>query len=251
MKASRVALLVVGQEILNGSVTDANIVYTAKKFSEKGVVLAKVEIVPDEIDSIAESVKRLSQKYDFVITAGGMGPTHDDVTVEGVAKALDQQVIKHSYLETVISRHYKGAVLTAAQSRMAMVPAEAELLVSTSPSEDYFLPQIYVKNIYLLPGLPKLFSHYLDYIMPAFTGVPLLHDEVSIKGIETKLTAALNRSVHKFPQVRFGSYPSFEPGQPDSFIVKITFEAPDETSLTESKEFFLKQLPQDLTVMPN
>lgn len=249
MEASKVALLVVGQEILTGGVIDANIAYTAKKFYDKGIILAKVEIVPDKVDDIAEAVKRLSTTYDYLITSGGIGPTHDDVTVEGVAKALGQQVIKHSYLETVISRHYKGATLTAAQSRMAMVPAEAELLVSTSPSDDYFLPQVYVKNIYLLPGLPKLYSHYLEHIMPVFTGVPLLHDEISIKGIETKLTAALNRSVHKFPQVRFGSYPSFEPGQPDSFIVKITFEAPDETSLADSKEFFLKQLPQDLSVI--
>lgn len=249
MEASRVALLVIGQEILSGLVLDTNIAYTSKKFYEKGIILAKVEIVPDRIDDIAEAVKRLSSTYDYLITSGGIGPTHDDVTVEGVAQALRQQVIKHNYLERVISRHYKSTTLTAAQSRLALVPAEAELLLPTSYSDDYFLPQVYVKNIYLLPGLPKLYSHYLEQIMPIFVGLPLRHEEIFIKGVETRLTAALNCSVLKFPQVRFGSYPSFEPGEPDSFTIKITFEAPDETSLVAAKEFFLKQLPKDLSII--
>lgn len=249
MSASRAALLIIGREILEGAVEDRNSVYAAKKLHECGVVLAKIEIVPDDIDEIADAVRELSSKYDYLITSGGCGPSHDDVTVEGVAKALGQKTIEHTYLQTVISRHYKGAVLTAAQRRMALVPEEAELLVQSATSEDFFLPQVYVKNIYMLPGGPDMFAHYLEHVMPIFSGEPMVHDEVSIKGLETKLTAALNRSVYKYPKVRFGSYPSFEPGQPDSFIVKITFESLDAGILREAKAFFLEQLPADLKVL--
>jgi len=249
MSASKIALLIIGQEILSGKITDANTPYAAKLFYEKGITLAKVEYVPDDIDEIACAVKELSEKYDYLITSGGIGPTHDDVTMEGIAKALGQKIIKHNYLETTLIRHYKGAVLTAAQGRMAIVPEKAEILVPTTYDEDYFLPQVYVGNIYIMPGVPKSFAHYLNQIIHLFSGQPLLHDEISIKGIETKLTAALNRSVHKFPTVRFGSYPSFEPSNPDSFIVEITMESLEAETLKEAREFLIQQLPKDMKVL--
>lgn len=246
---SKVALLIIGQELLNGTVTDVNIAHTARKFYEKGVTLAQVEIVPDDIDEIAEAVGYLSHKYDYVITSGGIGPTHDDVTVEGVAKAVDQGVIKHKVLVEVLQKHYHVQELTDAQSRMALAPEKAELLIPTVPSDTFFLPLVYVNNIYLLPGVPKFFAHYLEQIMPIFTGIPLFHTEICVKGIETKLASALNKAVKACPQVRFGSYPSFEPGQPNSYMVRITFEAPDRASLQEAKEFFLHELPDTLEVV--
>lgn len=261
MSASTVALLIIGQEFINGKAVDENAAYAAKKLYDIGVKLQKIVIIPDDKDIIAENVKELSQKHDFVITCGGIGPTHGDVTVAGVAQALGQQVIRHSYLESVVSRHFHGANLTAAQRRLAEVPEQANLLVLNSEGEgrnnndesiaDEHCPQIYVGNIYLMPGLPISFRHHLDNMLSIFKGVAIVHDEITVKGVETKLTAALNRTLAACPSVKIGSYPSFEPDNPTSFIVKITLEADNQEELQAAKQFLLEALPQDMEIINN
>ncbi len=239
MEPSRIALVIIGQEILNGKVADTNSAYVIRRLHELGAVLGTITIIPDDIDMIAETVKALSKRYDFVITSGGIGPTHDDVTMAGVAKGLGQELIRHPYLKTLVGRFHKVADLTAAQLRLAEVPANAQLIVHSS--EEY--PQIYVDNIYMLPGIPQLFEQRFEDLIDKFQVITTYQDSITVKGMETEFTAVLNRAVRLHPKVTFGSYPKLIDGEQDAYLVKITLDSNSAEELSKAKEFLLSNIP--------
>ena len=245
MKASTVALLVIGQELLNGKVADVNTVYAARRLHEIGAKLGTVVIVPDDVDIIAQAVKDLAKKHDYLITSGGIGPTHDDVTVAGIAKALGQEVIRHSYLKTFVGRMHKTTDLSAAQLRLAEVPEKAELLVGGEDDK----PQAFVENIYFLPGIPEFFKESFEKIAHIFQGEPAKSAKIKVKALETVFTATLNRAVKLCPDVEFGSYPQVVPGDSGTFAVDITMEAQSQESVEKAKQFLLQNLPEVVEIM--
>src|SRR6266849_2224478 len=120
-------IILVGNEFLSGKIVDANAAYLCRELRELGVDVRRISVIPDEVAVIADEVRLFSRDFDLVFTSGGVGPTHDDVTIEGVARALGVAVVRHPALQALIERYYHGAP-TEAALRMAEVPEGAELV---------------------------------------------------------------------------------------------------------------------------
>ncbi|MBQ7567847.1 competence/damage-inducible protein A, partial [bacterium] len=157
----------------------------------------------------------------------------------------------HPYLKTIMGRFCEVSDLSAAQLRLAEVPEKAELVVE----DDEHIPQAYVGNIFMLPGIPEFFRQRFEKLADRFRGPELFHSSITLQGMETNLAASLNRTVRLHPDVAFGSYPSLaETDAPSSYRpvpcrIKVTFESSDQAKLAEAKEFLLKNLPDSLQLL--
>src|SRR3989454_6207661 len=145
-------IILIGNEILSGKTVDANAAYLCRELRELGVEVRRVVVIPDEVSLIAEEVAAFSKAFDLVFTSGGVGPTHDDVTIEGVARALGVAVVRHPELTGLLRQHY-GERLNEAHLQMAEVPEGAELL----GAEALRLPTLVMPNVDVLPGVPRVF----------------------------------------------------------------------------------------------
>lgn len=239
MKAPTAALVIIGDEILTGKVADANTPFLARRLYELGVDLRRVEVVPDEVDEIARAVRAASEGFDFVLTSGGVGPTHDDVTMAGVAKAFGGSVIRHSYLENQLSHHYQGQELTAARARLAEIPDGAQLLIR----KPGLFPQVVVQNVYILPGVPEILREKFEAVSDLFQGIPFRLVRLRLEGDETDAAPVLNRAVRLHPQVRIGSYPYREPAGDPEWRILLTLESRDPAAADQAAEFLLGALP--------
>src|SRR5882757_2477144 len=152
MRERSCALVVVGNEILSGKVQDSNAYFAARELRKIGVALARIATIPDELDLIAGEVAYCSRNFDFVITSGGVGPTHDDLTMEGVARAFGRRVTRHPELERLL-RDFYGARLEERNLRMADVP-DGVTLHHGAQSQ---WPIVAFDNVYILPGIPEIF----------------------------------------------------------------------------------------------
>ena len=212
-------LLIVGNEILSGKVEDANTPFFARALRALGVDLRRVAVLPDEVEVIAAEVRAFARAYDFVFTSGGVGPTHDDVTIEAVAHAFGRPVVRDPTLEKLLRDFYRGQV-TEAHLKMAEVPEGAELV-----GEDALLfPVIALQNIYIFPGIPEILRQKFQAIQERFREAPFHLARVYVNMDEGDLAGVLNTVLRDFPAVQIGSYPELNaPG----YKVKVTLEAKD------------------------
>ena len=212
-----VGIVVIGNEILSGKVVDTNSAFLSRELRGVGAELRRVVVVPDEIDEIVEVVRDFKPRFDVVFTSGGVGPTHDDVTVAGVAEALGRSVVRHPEIESALRQFYQNK-LNAAGLKMAEVPEGAELIRADEQS----FPVIKVENVYLFPGIPQILEQKFHAIKSRFAGqcyhVKALY---SAKG-ESTIAEYLNETLAKFPGLLLGSYPRL--GDPE-YMVKVTLES--------------------------
>ncbi|HXE73859.1 MAG TPA: molybdopterin-binding protein [Candidatus Nitrosotenuis sp.] len=245
MSVKTAAVVIIGNEILTGKVADANTPYITRRLWELGVEVRQVVVVPDEVEEIARAVKEASGRCDVVFTSGGVGPTHDDVTMEGVARAFDCEVHKHSYLENLLSKHFQGEELTRARGRLAEIPDAARLIIRDSSS----FPQVVCHNVYILPGVPELFRQRFELLAETFRGEPYQLRQIQVEADETDVAPILNRAVRRFQEVRMGSYP-YPVGQDDEgrlrWKVKLTLESRDAGQLQQCLDFLLENLPAEM-----
>lgn len=245
MKVPSVAALIIGDEILTGKVVDANTPYLARRLHELGADLKTVRILRDEVEEIARAVRETSPEHDFVLTSGGVGPTHDDVTMAAVARAFDCKVIRHSYLENLLSHHFGGEELTAARGRLAEIPDGADLLIRPGAG----FPQVVMRNVYIFPGVPGLLQEKFEQVATLFKGVPWTCRAIQLEGDETEAAPTLNRAVRLHPGVRFGSYPSPAPGstpEAPSWTIRITLESREAGVIEAAETFLLANFPASL-----
>jgi FAD synthetase len=233
-------IILVGNEILSGKIVDANASYLCRELRTLGVDVRRITVIPDEVDLIAAEVSRFSKDYDVVFTSGGVGPTHDDVTIEGVARAAGVPVIRHPALVALLEGHYKGAI-TDAHLKMAEVPEGAELLVD----ESVRFPTILMRNVYVLPGVPEIFRRKFDAIRERFRDQPIFLKCVFVRIGEGTLADHLNGLLRDYPALLLGSYPEFS--NPE-YKVKVTLESRDNQFLDRALAEFLKRLPVDCVV---
>ncbi len=213
-------ILVIGNEILSGKVTDENSPFIARGLREVGVELCRIVTIPDEVDVIAKEVRTFHQSYDVVFTSGGVGPTHDDVTMEGIAAGLDRKVIVHPELEKGIRTFIKGEV-NAAQLKMAEVPEGAVLI----QDDNMGFPTIQIENIYILPGIPEILRKKFDALRERFQEAPYHLRVIYTCWNESAIAGSLNQTMTEFPDLLLGSYPKI--GHPE-YRVKLTIESKDE-----------------------
>jgi molybdenum cofactor synthesis domain-containing protein len=209
------AMLVIGDEILTGKVHDSNSHALARVLFSRGVRLRRVEVVPDDIDDIARSLRALSSAHDHVFTSGGIGPTHDDVTYEAVARAFARPLALHEPTWERMRAHYiakegHDGALNAARRRMAELPSGADVLL---PATGLWVPVVHVENVYVLPGIPSLFELLLDGMKERFTGETIHRRLVYTWKPEGDLAEGLDDIQKRFPMVQIGSYP--HPGATD------------------------------------
>jgi len=143
-------IIIIGDEILSGKIQDLNSQFMVKELRLHGIDVRRISVVPDDVHEIAKEVKEFSERFDYVFTSGGIGPTHDDVTIESIAQAFNARVISNDSIKKFLHERY-GKKLTTAQLKMAEVPEGAELI----NDEAIRFPLIIFKNIYILPGIPE------------------------------------------------------------------------------------------------
>jgi molybdenum cofactor synthesis domain-containing protein len=199
------ALVVIGDEILSGKFADENAPFAIGLLRGWGVRLRRIEVIPDDPDAIAAAVSTASGRYDAVVTSGGVGPTHDDVTMAGIARGFGVAVVEHPGILALLRRYY-GDALTPAQRRLAEVPDGAELVdVPGNPA-----PVVAVRNVYVLPGVPSLFRKKLAALEPRLRGTPFHVGRLVLAVDETEIAERLTAAAAAHPDVAFGSYPRFD-----------------------------------------
>jgi molybdenum cofactor synthesis domain-containing protein len=238
MQERSCALVVIGNEILSGKIHDTNTYFAARELRAIGVALKRIAVVPDEIDAIAQEVRYCSQRFDFVITSGGVGPTHDDITIAGVAAALDRPVVIHPQLEALIHQHFDGKP-NKAGLKMAEVP-DGAVLVEGGPM---IFPTVQAENIYMLPGIPQLFEGKLAAIKLRFATDPYFVRAIYTSAGEGKIAGILDACMERFPKLLLGSYPKIGNAE---YRVKLTLESKDREYVESAFRYLLELLPKDV-----
>jgi len=230
-------ILIIGNEILSGKIVDTNSPYLCQELRELGVDVERILTIPDLTEVIASEVRAMSQSYDFVFTSGGIGPTHDDLTIEGVAAAFGRTVENNKTLEERLRRAI-GSDLTEGQLRMAKVPAGATLI----DSGDKWFPLVVVENVYIFPGIPEALRKKFDSARDRFRGVPYVLRRVYVKQSETQIVQALDDLLEEFPELVLGSYPRI---REESFNVLLTLESRDGEYVQRALDSLLGRLTPD------
>jgi molybdenum cofactor synthesis domain-containing protein len=233
--AETAAVALVGAELLSGKVADLNLVELARTLRALGVRLSRVVMLPDVLDVLAADIQELKSNHDVVFTSGGVGPTHDDVTVEAVARAFNTSVVEDTTLAALVTRAY-GSRTTPSHLRMALVPMGSVL--ATSP--DGAWPTPVMGNVWMLPGVPEVFREKLATVRHWVRGPqPFVSRAVFTKVEEAELKPLLDAVVAAHADVEIGSYPRwFEP----SYRTKVTFDGVDQSAVDRALETFVAGL---------
>jgi molybdenum cofactor synthesis domain-containing protein len=235
--ARTAAALLIGNELLSGKIHEANLVELARTLRAVGVKLRRVVMVPDELDVISAEVLALHASHDVVFTSGGVGPTHDDITIEAIAKAFGVPAVVDGTFEAMLKEVY-GDRMTEGHRRMALVPLGADLVTL----DEIKWPTIRMKNVWVLPGVPEAFRMKLAVVRQHVRGsARFLTREVFTRMDETDLKPLLDRVVAAHPEVDVGSYPKWFDSR---YKTKITFDATDEIKLDAALGEFLSLLPE-------
>ena len=212
-------LAVIGDEILSGRTQDRNIAQVATWLNVQGIRLAEVRVVPDVEERIVEAVNALRKANDYLFTTGGIGPTHDDITVDAIAKALGVGVVVHPEARGILERYYadKGGV-SEARLRMARVPEGAELIRNTLSGA----PGIRLGNIFILAGVPHICAGMLDALTGTLEGgKPLVSVTVGAWAAESEVADLLRQAEQAHEGIAIGSYPFFKQGRVGAnFVVR-------------------------------
>ncbi|MCC6642484.1 MAG: competence/damage-inducible protein A [Deltaproteobacteria bacterium] len=233
---STAGIVVVGNEILSGKVADSNSTYLCRELRALGVDVERISVIPDAIDVIANEVRAQSAAYDFVFTSGGVGPTHDDLTLDGVAKAFGEPLVLNDGLAARMQRA-QGTPPNESQLKMARIPAGAVLL----DSGDLWFPVVVVKNVHVFPGIPLLLQRKFESVKERFRGIPFRLRRVYLTRRESDIADVLNAVLADFPDVQMGSYP--RTGREDYYVM-VTLESRDEDYLQRSLDVLLERLPE-------
>jgi molybdenum cofactor synthesis domain-containing protein len=217
-------LVVIGDEILSGRTHDKNIAQVASWLQVQGIRLAEVRVVPDVTARIVAAVNALRAENDYLFTTGGIGPTHDDITVDAVAEALGVPVVVHPEARAILERYYadKGG-LNEGRLRMARVPEGAELIANRMSGA----PGIRIGNLHLMAGVPHITAGMLDALTGTLEGgAPLLSETLGGFIPESEVAGLLRETEKAHPACQIGSYPFFKHGRVGSnFVIRSTDEA--------------------------
>jgi FAD synthetase len=233
-------IVVIGNEILSGKTADTNSTFLARELRKLGVDVRRVAVIPDDLDDIAATVRDFHERFDFVFTSGGVGPTHDDITVEGIARAFARRVVREPELERKLREFYKEKV-NEARLKMSEVPEGAELIYGGTLA----FPTMKVENVYILPGIPEILQSKFLAIRDQFAADPFFLRIVYTREGEGAIAEHLNETMRRFPQLLLGSYPKI--GDPE-YLVKLTLESKDRAYLEQALALLLELLPEGCVV---
>jgi len=239
------ALLVIGDEILSGRTKDKNIGYTAEYLANIGVDLKEVRVVPDEEAEIVAAVNALRRRYTYLFTTGGIGPTHDDITAESVAKALGVELYEDQRIIDLMLERLRPEDLNEARRRMARIPVGAEHVTNTVSK----VPGFRIQNVIVMAGVPAIMQSMLDDVAPKLaTGARMLSESIDASGVpEGTYAQSLGDIAKSRPGVVIGSYPQFNEGR---FRNQIVVRSKDVGALADAVEAVKAMLAAILTGGP-
>ncbi len=237
------AMLVIGDEILSGRTRDANMHYLAGQLTEVGIDLREVRMVSDGHSEIVDAVQALSARFDHVFTSGGIGPTHDDITADAVADAMDASIDVRDDARALLQAHYdrQGLEMNAARLRMARIPDRARLIdnpVSAAPG-------FTLDNVHVMAGVPNVFKAMVASILPSLTGgAPLLSVTIRVSRGEGDVAAELGALADTHNDLSFGSYPFVQNGL---YGTNIVVRGTDKSRLLEASDALRALFPDPET----
>jgi molybdenum cofactor synthesis domain-containing protein len=205
------AILIIGDEILSGRTQDTNSNFLAKKLTDVGINVCEVRVVPDLSGAIVFAVNHLRSKYTYVFTSGGIGPTHDDITADAIARAFGVEISVNEAAKAILSSNYRDGEksLNEARLRMARIPNGASLIDNPISKA----PGFFLDNVYVMAGVPSIFKAMIESIIPTLVGgTPLLSVSVKFLKSEGDIAKNLENIAAKFSDVTIGSYPFSEGG---------------------------------------
>ena len=216
-KTVTACLVIIGNEVLSGRTQEANLQYLAKSLNEVGVRLSEARVIPDVEEIIVATVNECRAKFDYVITTGGIGPTHDDITSACIAKAFGVAHVRHPEAEARLRRHYaRPEDLNAQRLRMAEMPEGAELVdnpVSAAPG-------FRIGNVIVLAGVPRIMQAMFEGYRHRLKGGATMHSRTVVAYVpEGQMAAGLGATQTAHPSVEIGSYPFFRAGRLGASLV--------------------------------
>lgn len=231
------AALIIGNELLTGKIQEANLRVLALELRSLGIELLRVSMVLDDIETIAEEVRLLARSHDVVFTSGGVGPTHDDVTIEAVARAFDVPVVRSENIAEMLRGYYRERC-TEGHLRMALVPEGAELVNNSEVA----WPAVVMRNVWMLPGIPEVFRAKMPLLKDRLKGgAPFVTRAVYTQMDEGDLKPLLDRIVEAYPAVEVGSYPKW---RDPAYKTKLTFDGRDRDIVASATQAFVELLPE-------
>lgn len=231
------AALIIGNELLSGKIADANLIVLARALRSIGIKLKRVVMILDELDVIAQEVRELSAAHDVVFTSGGVGPTHDDLTIEGVARAFGMAVTVSPEIDALL-RQYYGERITEGHLLMARVPEGARLVQSAKIP----WPTVVMRNVWVLPGVPEIFQLKIPLIRAELAGdAPFISMAVFTSLEEGDIKSLIDRVVADHEDVDVGSYPKWSDPE---YKTKLTFDGLIEARVRGARDAFASSLPK-------
>ena len=204
------AILIIGNEILSGRTQDTNTSTLAIWLNSIGVKVNEVRVIPDVEKNIIENLNILRKINDYVFTTGGIGPTHDDITAESVAKAFGLKYKIHEEAFKILEAYYKPGEFNKGRQKMSMMPEKAKLILNQTSGA----PGFNVENVYCLPGVPSILKSMLGALKNEIVGgKPILSHTISLRTVESEIADSLTQVQIRNKEVEIGSYPFFHAGK--------------------------------------
>jgi molybdenum cofactor synthesis domain-containing protein len=204
------AILIIGNEILSGRTQDTNTSTLATWLNSIGVKVNEVRVIPDIEKKIVDSLNILRKVNDYVFTTGGIGPTHDDITAESVAKTFGLKYKIHTEAFKILEKYYKPGEFNEGRQKMVWMPEEAELILNPTSGA----PGFSVENVFCLPGVPSILKSMLGGLKNKIVGgEPILSHTISLRTVESEIASSLTKVQDKNKDVEIGSYPFFHAGK--------------------------------------
>jgi molybdenum cofactor synthesis domain-containing protein len=236
------AVLLIGDEILSGRTKDKNLGFLADYLTALGIDLMEARVVPDIEDEIVAAVNALRARYTYVFTTGGIGPTHDDITADAVAKAFGVEIDHHPQALEILLTYFKeiGREPNEARMRMARTPKGATLITNTVSKA----PGFQIGNVFVMAGIPKVMNAMMEDVATRLErGKPVVSQTVTVQGGEGDVAKPLKDIQERFPDVIIGSYP-FE--SPQGFATNLVLRSRDDSALAAALKD-VRQMAQELT----
>ena len=238
--AKTAGILIIGSEVLSGKVTDQNSPYLVRELRDLGVEVQRISTIPDDVRIIAHDVREYAGQFDLLFTTGGIGPTHDDVTIEAIAAAFDRRVVRDPVLEKALRRYY-GSEITPAQLKMAEIPEGGCL----AGEQDLGFPVLVFRNIFIFPGIPEAVQKKFAQIREQFRERPYILRRVFLRTDEGHIAEDLHRVLDRYPALQLGSYPILH--NPDHNVI-LTLESKDASYVEQALQYLLERLPVQAVV---
>jgi molybdenum cofactor synthesis domain-containing protein len=230
--ATTAAVLLIGDEVLSGRTKDKNLGFIADYLTALGIDLKEARVVADDANDIVVAVNALRQRYTYVFTTGGIGPTHDDITSDCIAQAFGVEISHHAEASEILLKHFAeiGREPNEARMRMARIPHGASLIYNSVSKA----PGFRIENVFVMAGVPKVMNAMMDAIAPQLSGgIPVISRTIRFEGGEGDIAKPLKDIQEQFPMLSLGSYP-FESER--GFNTNLVLRGRDEASLTAAFE---------------